>query len=88
MNYRLNEWAETHSKFDELQNGFRQNKSTIEAMFLLQTAVDIFLHHKNALYVSVIDLTWLKLSQNGVSTQVLKLKENMYSKKVCIKATY
>lgn len=100
LNYRLNEWAETNSKFDELQHGFRQNKSTIDAMFLLQTAVDIFLQNKNALYVSFIDLRkafdkthhlalWFKLSQNGVSTQIIKLIRNMYSKiKLCVKSTY
>ena len=84
LNIRLNRWSEFSSKFDDFQFGFRAEKSTIDAMFVLQTVVEIFLSKKNALYVSFIDLRkafdkthhealWFKLHQNGVSSKFIKL---------------
>ena len=81
LNTRLNKWAENNSKFDDLQHGFRENKGTVDAMFLLQTAVDIFLSKHDALYISFIDLRkafdkthhgalWYKLYDNDISIYI------------------
>ena len=100
LNIRLNTWAEFNSKFDSFQHGFREKKSTIDAMYLLQTAVDVFLSNQSALYVSFIDLKkafdkthhhalFFKLFKNGISTNMLNIVKNMYSKiKLCVKSSY
>ena len=100
LNIRLNKWAETNLKFDDLQHGFREKKGTTDAMFLLQTAVDIFLSKQNALYVSFIDLRkafdkthhaalWYKLYSNDISSKMLAIIKDMYSKmKLCVKSTF
>ena len=97
INQRLNQWAELYEKYDQNQYGFRDNKSTIDAMFLLQNIIDIFLSSNNALYVSFIDLKkafdctshkalWHKLKINSVSSKITNLLKNMYSKvKLCVK---
>ena len=83
INIRLNKWSEFTLKFDDFQFGFRAEKSTIDAMFILQTIVEIFLSQKKALYVSFIDLRkafdkthhealWFKLHQNGISSKLIK----------------
>ena len=83
----MNKWAETNLKFDDLQHGFREKKGTTDAMFLLQTAVDIFLSKQNALYVSFIDLRkafdkthhaalWYKLYSNDISSKMLAIITN------------
>ena len=100
LNLRLNKWAEANDKFDDFQHGFREKKGTIDAMFLLQTTVDIFLSKHDALYVSFIDLRkafdkthhtalWYKLYNNDVSSKIIAVIKNMYAKiKLCVKTTY
>ena len=97
LNNRLNVWAEMNKKFDKNQYGFRANKSTIDAMFVLQNCVDIFLNNHNALYVCFIDLKkafdstnhdalWYKLHTVDVSSKMILLLKNMYMKmKMCVK---
>ena len=91
LNNRLNKWAENNSKFDQFQYGFRENKSTIDAMFILQSNVELLLCQKKALYVSFIDFRkafdstnhsalWYKLHENGVSSKLINLIKDMYSK--------
>ena len=91
INQRLNSWAEHNLKYDGNQYGFRDNKSTIDAMFVLQNIIDVFLSNNNALFVSFIDLKkafdctshkalWYKLHMNGISYKITSLLKNMYSK--------
>ena len=56
INTRLNVWDESNNKFDKNQYGFRDKKSTIDAMFILQNVVDLYLSRNDALFVSFIDL--------------------------------
>ena len=97
LNIRLNAWAESMSKFDRDQYGFRDNKSTIDAMFILQNVVDVFLSKNDALFVSFIDLKkafdctnhkalFYKLEINNISSKVINVIRNMYQKmKICVK---
>ena len=100
LNLRLNKWAEQSNKFDNFQFGFREERSTIDALFILNTLTEIFLSKNKSLYVSFIDLRkafdkthhealWFKLHENGVSTKVVKLIMNMYEKmKLCVKSSF
>ena len=97
LNIRLNAWAEMMSKFDKDQYGFRDNKSTIDAMFILQNVVDLYLSRNDALFVSFIDLKkafdctnhkalFYKLELNNISSKVINIIKNMYQKmKLCVK---
>ena len=100
INNRLNKWAESQNVFDQSQYGFRDKKSTVDAMFILQSVVDTFLENGNMLYVSFIDLKkafdstnhevlWYKLFKNGINTKIISLLQNMYNKmKLCVKSTF
>lgn len=90
LNQRLNNWAEQNHKYDVNQYGFRDGKSTIDAMFVLQNIIDVFLSNNNALFVSFIDLKkafdctshkalWYKLHMNEISSKITVLLKNMYS---------
>ena len=97
INTRLNAWAETNYKFSKDQYRFRENKSTMDAMFILQNVVDIYLSNNNALFVSFIDLKkafdctnhqalWFKLEINKISTKIINIIKSMYGKmKLCVK---
>ena len=96
INTRLNVWAESNNKFDKNQYGFRDKKSTIDAMFILQNVVDLYLEKNSALFVSFIDLKkafdctnhialWFKLEQNKISSKIINVIKNMYDKmKLCV----
>ena len=100
INNRLNKWAESQNVFDQNQYGFRDKKSTVDAMFILQSIVDTFIENGNMLYVSFIDLKkafdstnhevlWYKLFKNGINTKIISLLQNMYNKmKLCVKSTF
>ena len=99
INSRLNLWAELNNKYDNHQYGFRDKRGTVDAMFILQNIVDIFLKQNNALYVCFIDLKkafdctnhnalWYKLNLNNVSFKIINILKNMYEKmKMCVKNT-
>ena len=91
LNSRLNKLAEFTSCFDNFQFGFREKRSTVDAMFLLQSVVEIFLYQRKSLFVSFIDLRkaldkthyealWYKLSNNNVSTKTICLIIDIYKK--------
>ena len=100
INNRLNKWAESQNVFDQNQYGFRDKKSTVDAMFILQSIVDTFIENGNMLFVSFIDLKkafdstnhevlWYKLFKNGINTKIISLLQNMYNKmKLCVKSTF
>ena len=100
INIRLNKWAESNSHLDNFQFGFRDKRSTVDAIFLLQSTVEYFLSQKKKLYVSFIDLKkafdkthhnalWYKLHENNVSTKTVNIIKNMYENvKLCVKNTF
>lgn len=100
LNIRLNKWAKANSSCDNFQFGFREKRSTVDAIFLLQCVVEIFLYKKNSLFVSFIDLRkafdkthhealWYKLYKNNVSTKTICIIIDLYKKmKLCVKTSF
>ena len=100
LNIRLNKWAEANSSFDNFQFDFREKRSTVDAIFLLQCVVEIFLYQKNSLFVSFIDLRkafdkthhealWYKLYENKISTKTICIITDLYKKmKLCVKTSF
>ena len=97
LNIRLNTWAEENSVFNDYQFGFRRNRSTTDCIFVLNGIIEHFNSISDPLYVSFVDLSkafdnasrkamWFKLISNGVSSKMIVLIKDMYSKiKLCIK---
>ena len=100
LNTRLNKWAEKNNVFDKYQYGFRENKSTVDALFILQNIVDVLFEKNKCLFVSFIDLRkafdsanhqalWFKLYESGVNSRMINLLKDMYLKiKLCVKSTF
>ena len=56
INQRLCTWAETYDKLSDAQFGFRKDRSTVDAIYILQSIVQHVLNHKNRLYCAFVDL--------------------------------
>lgn len=98
LDLRLRAWAETNNIISDSQFGFRQKKSTIDCLFILQAIVNKQLSKKKKLYCAFIDFKkafdlvyrngiWYKLCQIGVSLKFVKSIKAIYnSVKVCVKS--
>ena len=98
LDLRLRTWAESNNIISDSQFGFRQKKSTIDCLFILQAIVNKQLSKKKKLYCAFIDFKkafdlvyrngiWYKLCQIGVSLKFVKSIKAIYnSVKVCVKS--
>ena len=94
---RLTEWAEERSLLPESQFGFRENRRTIDCIFILNTLIESTLSKHNTLYVCYVDfkkafdcvdhsLLWTKLINLGISHKILAILQSMYAAAAsCIK---
>ena len=91
LNNRLNEWGESNGVFCENQFGFRKHRGTTDCLFVLHGVIELFLNHSKPLYCAFIDLKrafdsanrralWFKLNKNKISSKIINLLRNMYSK--------
>ena len=55
LDNRLRSWAEDNNIINDNQFGFRENKSTVDCLFILQTIVNIQLHKKRKMYCAFVD---------------------------------
>ena len=89
LNDRLLEWAESNMKINDSQFGFRKNRRTTDALYIILTTSLIANKNKTPIYLAFVDLAkafdsinhnllWLKLSAMGISTKMLKLLQHMY----------
>lgn len=94
---RINKWCEEENIFCDEQFGFRDNRSTADAIFLLHTIIQKVLSKKEKLWCAFIDYQrafdtvvrdelWIKLLQSGVSCKMINMIRNIYSNvKCCVK---
>ena len=89
LNDRLLEWAESNMKINDSQFGFRKNRRTTDALYIILTTSLIANKNKTPIYLTFVDLAkafdsinhnllWLKLSAMGISTKMLKLYTTTY----------
>jgi hypothetical protein len=87
---RLNKWCEHENVFCENQFGFRDNRSTSDAIFLLHTIIQKVLHAKSKLWCVFIDYQkafdtvihdalWVKLVESGVSSKLVTMVKSIYA---------
>ena len=89
INDRLLEWAESNMKINDSQFGFRKNRRTTDALYIILTTSLIANKNKTPIYLTFVDLAkafdsinhnllWLKLSAMGIGTKMLRLLQHMY----------
>ena len=77
LNDRLLEWAELNKKINDAQFGFRKNRRTTDALFIIHTISLIATKRRGPLFIGFIDLAkafdsvnhdllWFKLSTIGI----------------------
>ena len=99
LDTRLRNWSETNNLITDYQFGFRQNRSTTDCIFILQSIIHKILNkEKKRLYCAFVDFKkafdlvyrngiWYKLLQTHVSTKFVRMLKSMYTNvKICIKA--
>ena len=76
---------------NEAQFGFRPNRRTTDAIFILTTAVQDYKRRHKPVYASFVDfarafdsvehtLLWKKLARMGLSNKILHILQDMYLK--------
>ena len=84
-------WEDLNNKLNEAQFGFRKNRRTSDAIFILHTAIQVAKKQKKPLFTCFVDfakafdtinhhLLWTKLSTIGLSRKMLNILQNMYAK--------
>ena len=90
LNTRLNDWAEKYNIYIEAQAGFRQNMSTTDNVFILNSLISHVLNKNEKLYCAFVDFTkafdfvvrdvlWYKLMKIGVRGKMLDIIRSMYT---------
>ena len=82
LDNRLRPWTEENNIINENQFGFRENKSTIDCLYILQAIVNRQLNKKKKIYCTFVDFKnafdlvyrngiWFKLCNNGASVKIV-----------------
>ena len=83
LDTRLRSWAEENKIINDNQFGFRENKSTVDCLYILQAIVNRQLNKKRNLYCAFVDFKkafdlvyrngiWFKLCRNDSSLKIVK----------------
>ena len=94
---RLNNWVENEACLNDVQFGFRDGRSTADAIFNLHSLIQKVLHKKHKLWCVFIDFErafdtvsrnalWYKLFECGISCKIITMIKSMYQNvKSCVK---
>lgn len=97
LNKRIEVFCSNNNTISDSQFGFRKGRSTVDAIFILQSIIQQYLNSNSRLYVLYVDLKrcfdtiyrnalWLKLYKSGIKGKVLRIIKDMYEKvKSCVK---
>ena len=98
LNNRIkNKWAENNDILSDLQFGFRKGRSTIDAIFVLNSIIQKVLKEKGSLFYAFIDLKkafdsvylnglWYTLFKLGLNGKMLRIIKDMFNKvKTCVR---
>ena len=83
LDKRLHKWAEDNELLNDAQFGFRQERSTVDCVFILQSIINKVLQEKHKLYCAFVDFRkafdqvyrngiWHKLLVYGASSKMIK----------------
>ena len=98
MDNRLWSYVEAQNHLTYFQFGFKENKSTIDCIYILKSIIDCKIKNKKKLYYSFIDFRkaldlvyrngiCFKLLEMGISQKFVNMIRKMYdSFKVCVKS--
>jgi len=98
INKRVEDFCNKNNTVSDSQFGFRKGKSTVDAIFILQSLVQNYLNNNKRLYVIFVDLKrcfdtiyrnglWCKLYSFGIQGKILRVIKDMYNKvKSCVKS--
>jgi hypothetical protein len=94
---RINTWCEHENIFTENQFGFRDGRSTNDAIFILHSIIQkyyrkksklwcIFIDYERAFDTVIHDAMWVKLVEAGISCKMLNMIKSLYKNvKACVK---
>ena len=97
LNERISSFLERNNIISNVQIGFLKSHCTADHLFLLKSLVDLYKQRKKHIYACFVDFSsafnnvWhagllYKLHHCGISSKVVRLLHNMYSKlHTCIK---
>ena len=97
INRRLNDWVGKHKVLGDSQFGFRKGRSTVDAIFVLNSVINKVLSRGKRLYCAFVDLKkafdsvylnglWNKLFKLGVDSKMLSIIHDMYQQvRCCVK---
>ena len=94
---KLNKWCETEHILNDYQFGFRDKRSTADAIFILHATIQKILSSNSKLWCAFIDYEkafdtvirdalWVKLLQCGISCKMVTMIKAIYNNvKACVK---
>lgn len=97
LDSRLRSWTEENSIMNDNQFGFREGRSTVDCIYILQAIVNRTLSNKKKLYCAFVDFKkafdlvyrngiWFKLCNMGANLKLVKAIKAIYnSVKVCVR---
>ena len=97
INNRVTKWIESNEMLSDAQCGFRSGRSTVDAIFILKSIVDIVLNDKKKLFCCFVDLKkafdsinlnnlCYKIYHKGLNGKLFRIIKNMYTTvKACVK---
>ena len=98
LNNRLKNWVEDNNVLSDSQFGFRKGRSTTDACFVLNAAIQKILSEKGRLYCAFVDFKkafdsvylnglWHKLLKLGINAKMLRIIRDMYNNvKTCVRS--
>ncbi len=98
LNRRISDFCERNNVLSDAQFGFREGRSTVDALHLLLSITQRYLNENKRLYCVFVDMKkafdsvdrnslWFKLYRSGIQGKMLRVIRDMYSKvKSCVKS--
>jgi len=96
LNRRIESFCTENNIISDAQLGFRKGRFTVDAIFILMSLVQKYLHNNNKLYVVYVDMVicfdsiyrnalWFKLFKCGIQGKLLRIVRDMFDKvKSCV----
>ena len=95
LNVRFSKWIDENNIVVDEQNGFRQNRSCLEHIYVLYTVINKRKQQKQSTYVCFVDAKkafdtvqrdclWYKLTSLGITGKILKAVQSLYAEVQCV----